>query len=196
MRTIFLASQESIKHNGILVHHLISDANNNLALRSQMKEFQNPSKGQRDYCYFCKHRSRTKWQKKKANNAFCRSFGLLKEKLLPHITINYVSNYQESFVITDIKVDPGEMTKLIFCEAGVLKAVKGNWKLAFYLTLAIKLKKEFQKSQNYIRVGRFCTQNDDIIFEPSVKSDSKDFQTRVAGSGNIIRHFILALMQG
>lgn len=147
MRTIFLASQESIKHNGILVHRLISDANNNLALRSRMKEFQNPSKGQRDYCYFCKHRSRTKWQKKKANNAFCRSFGLLKEKLLPHITINYVSNYQESFVITDIKVDPGEMTKLIFCEAGVLKAVKGNWKLAFYLTLAIKLKKEFQKSK-------------------------------------------------
>lgn len=135
-------------------------------------------------------------KKKKANNAFCRSFGLLKEKSLPHITINYVSNYRESFVITDIKVDPEEMTKLIFCKAGVWKAVKGNWKQAFYLTLAIKLKKEFQKSQNYIRVGRFCTQNDDIIFEPSVKSDSKDFQTRVAGSGNIIRHFILALMQG
>lgn len=40
----------------------ISDTNNNLALRSQMKGFQNPFKEQMKYCYFFQQRSRTKWQ--------------------------------------------------------------------------------------------------------------------------------------
>lgn len=37
-----------------------------------------------------------------------------------------------------------------------MKAIKGKWKRAFYLKTAIKLKSEFQKSQNYIRVGTLC----------------------------------------
>lgn len=36
-----------------------------------------------------------------------------------------------------------------------------------------KILKEFQKNQNNIRLGRFFTQNDDIIFKPSVKLNSK-----------------------
>lgn len=36
-----------------------------------------------------------------------------------------------------------------------------------------RIAKEFQKNQNNIKLGRFLTQNDDIIFEPSVKSNSK-----------------------
>lgn len=70
---------------------------------------------------------------------------------------------------------------MIFCEAGVMKAVKGNWKWAYYLKLEMKLKKEFQKNQNNVKVGRFCTQNDDIIFEPSVKSNSKTSKSVLQG---------------
>lgn len=70
---------------------------------------------------------------------------------------------------------------MIFCEAGVMKAAKGNWNWAYYLKLAAKLKNEFQKNQNYMKVGRFCTQNDDIIFEPSVKSNSKTSKPMLQG---------------
>lgn len=63
-----------------------------------------------------------------------------------------------------------------------MTAVKGNWKWAYYLKLATKLKKEFQKNQNNIKVGRFCTWNDDIIFEPSVKSNSKTSKPMLQGA--------------
>lgn len=41
---------------------------------------------------------------------------------------------------------------------------------------------EFQKNQNNIKVGRFCTWNDDIIFEPSVKSNSKTSKPMLQGA--------------
>lgn len=62
-----------------------------------------------------------------------------------------------------------------------MKAVTGNWKWAYYLKLATKLKKDFQRNQSNIKVGRFCTQNYDIIFESSVKSNTKTSKPMLQG---------------
>ena len=101
---------------------------------------------------------------------------------LPHITINYVSDYQEGFCYNRNRSHlSGNDQTVIFCEAVITKTVKGNWKLACYLMLAMKLKKVFQNKQNDIKVGKFGTHNDDIIFEPSDKSKSKTSELLLQG---------------
>jgi len=141
-----------------------------------MKEVLNAFKEQMKYCFFCKHKSRTKQKPKKKGGQQC----FLQQ--LPHITINYVSDYQEGFCYNRNRSHlSGNDQTVIFCEAAITKTVKGNWKLACYLMLAMKLKKVFQNKQNDIKVGKFGTHNDDIIFEPSDKSKSKTSELLLQG---------------